>query len=149
MYKTRMRGYPKWFYQFLIMSFLLLCISGFLLIPNALMFRLEWDVTWIFPEEKRLWLVALHVLVGFISTLQLGALWSVHMRIGWRHHKNINSGIGMSLILLALILTGIGIYYLGETFSVSASVAHILIGVSLPFLFAFHIYAGRTHQKIH
>ncbi len=71
------------------------------------------------------------------------------MRIGWRHHKNIRSGLSMVFTLLALILTGIGIYYLGEDLSISASVAHILIGFSLPCFFIYHIVAGRTYHKIH
>lgn len=144
-----MRGYPSWFYRILIVSFTSLIISGLLLTPNALVFRLEWNIAWYFPEAIRLWVVAFHVLVGFFVASQLGALWSVHMRIGWRHHKNIRSGLSMVFTLLALVLTGIGIYYLGEDLSVSASVAHILIGFSLPCLFIYHIVAGRTYHKIH
>lgn len=144
-----MRGYPSWFYRFLVASFSLLIISGFFLIPNALVFRLEWELAWYFPEALRLWIVALHVLVGFFVISQLGALWSVHMRIGWRHHKNIKSGLSMVFVLLALVLTGVGIYYLGEQFSVSASVLHMLIGFSLPCLFFYHIVAGKTHNKLH
>ena len=143
-----MRGYPSWFYRSLIIGFLILVISGLLLIPNALVFRLEWDITWYFPEAIRFWVVALHVLIAFFVISQLGALWSVHMRIGWRHHKNIRSGLSMVGVLLALVLTGIGIYYLGEKLSVSASVAHMLIGFSLPCLFIYHIVAGRTHNKL-
>lgn len=143
-----MRGYPSWFYQSLIISFLILVVSGLLLIPNALVFRLEWNVAWYFPETVRLWVVALHLLIAFFVVSQLGALWSVHMRIGWRHHKNIISGLSMIAILLALILTGIGIYYLGEKLSLPASVAHILIGICLPCLFIYHIVAGRTHNKL-
>ncbi len=144
-----MRGYPSWFYRTLIVGFTSLIISGLLLIPNALLFRMEWEVVWYFPEAIRLWVVALHALVGFLVVSQLGALWSVHMRIGWRHHKNIISGFSMTFILISLVVTGVGIYYLGEKFSVSASIAHILIGFSLPCLFIYHIIAGRTHHKLH
>lgn len=144
-----MRGYPSWFYRSLLIIFSVLIFSGLFLIPNALVFRLEWSINWYFPETVRLWMAALHVLVGFLVVSQLGALWSVHMRIGWRHHKNLISGFSMVFILLALVLTGVGIYYLGEKFSVPASVAHILIGFSLPGIFIYHIVTGRTNHKLH
>ncbi len=143
-----MRGYPSWFYHSLIISFFVLVISGILLIPNALVFRLEWNVAWYFPEAVRSCVVALHVLIAFFVVSQLGSLWCIHMRIGWRHHKNIISGLSMISILLALVVTGIGIYYLGEKFSLLASVVHIMIGFCLPYLFIYHIVAGRAHNKL-
>ena len=109
-----MRGYPKWFYRFLVASFVLLTLSGLLLIPNALDMRLEWDMPWRLAGSQQLTIVAIHAILAFLIVSQMGALWSVHMRIGWRHHKNIKTGLSLVAILLALILTGIGIYYLGD-----------------------------------
>jgi hypothetical protein len=145
----RMRGYPKWFYHMLIVSFTVLVLSGLALIPNMLLFRLDWDVAWFLPEAKRLWLVAIHVLVAFLVISQLGALWSVHMRIGWRHHKNMGSGIIMVVVLVALTITGVGIYYLGESLTKAASLSHLLIGLCFPCLLVYHIIAGRTRYKLH
>ncbi|HLD09322.1 MAG TPA: hypothetical protein VJB68_04690 [Methylophilaceae bacterium] len=143
-----MRGYPKWFYRFLVASFVLLTLSGLLLIPNALDMRLEWDMPWRLAGSQQLTIVAIHAILAFLIVSQMGALWSVHMRIGWRHHKNIKTGLSLVAILLALILTGIGIYYLGDEWSVPASAAHILIGLILPCLFGYHIVMGRSRERL-
>ncbi|MBA3695665.1 MAG: hypothetical protein H0W85_02600 [Methylotenera sp.] len=143
-----MRGYPKWFYRFLIFSFTLLTLTGFLLIPNALDMRLDWDVSWHLPGAMRLAVVALHATIAFLVVSQLGALWSVHMRIGWRHHKNLPTGLGLVAVLLGLVLTGLGIYYAGEDWSVPASASHIIIGIFIPFVLVWHIMAARHKQKL-
>lgn len=144
-----MRGYPKWFYRFIIWSFALLTVTGFLLIPNALDMRLDWDVKWHLPGAIRLATVALHATMAFIVISQLGALWSVHMRIGWRHHKNLKTGLGLVAILAGLLITGLGIYYAGEDWSVPASTAHIIIGLFIPIILVLHIVAARSHEKLH
>jgi hypothetical protein len=143
-----MRGYPKWFYQFLMYSFVCLILSGLLLIPNALDMRLEWDVSWSLPSEWRLGVVALHATVAFLIASQLGALWSVHMRIGWRHHKNLKTGLSLVTILLGLVFTGVGIYYAGEDWSVPASASHIVIGLLVPCILVLHILAARSKEKL-
>jgi hypothetical protein len=143
-----MRGYPKWFYRFLIWSFTFLTVTGFLLIPNALEMRLDWDVSWHLPGAVRLTIVALHATVAFLVASQLGALWSVHMRIGWRHHKNLKTGLGLVAILLGLVFTGLGIYYAGEDWSVPASATHIIIGIFIPIVLVWHIIAARRHEKL-
>lgn len=144
-----MRGYPKWFYRFLLLSFMFLTVSGLLLIPNALDMRLDWDVKWHLNGAVRLVVVTLHATLAFLIVSQLGALWSVHMRIGWRHHKNLKSGLGLVAILLGLVLTGIGIYYAGEDWSIPASASHIIIGITAPVIFGAHIILGRSIGKLH
>jgi hypothetical protein len=72
----------------------------------------------------------------------------VHMRLGWRHHKNIKSGFPLVGTLLALVLTGLGIYYLGEAWAETSSVSHILVGLLLPCLFIYHILIGRSRERL-
>ena len=144
-----LRGYPKWFYRVLISSFLLLTASGFLLIPNAFDLRLEWHMPWHLASSQRLAVVTLHAALAFLIVAQMGALWSVHMRLGWRHHKNIKSGFLLVSTLLVLILTGLGIYYLGETWAVTSSVSHTLAGLLLPCLLIYHIVIGRSRERLH
>lgn len=143
-----MRGYPKWFYRFLIWTFTFLTVTGFLLIPNALDMRLDWDVAWHLNGAIRLAVVTLHASIAFLIVSQLGALWSVHMRIGWRHHKNLKTGLSLVAILLGLVITGLGIYYAGEDWSVPASASHIIIGLFIPIVLVLHIIAARTKEKL-
>ena len=63
----------------------------------------------------RLAVVTLHATLTFLIVSQLGALWSVHMRIGRRHHKNLKTDLGLVTILLRLLFTEVGIYYAVET----------------------------------
>lgn len=140
----RMRGYPGWFYRLLLLVATILVVSGLLLIPTALEMRLEWEVPWRLQGDAQIGTAALHALMSFLMMVVVGALWSVHMRVGWRHRNNHRSGLMISGMMLLLLLSAVGIYYLADdALALDASLIHMVIGASLPFFLLYHIIRGR------
>ena len=139
-----MRGYPSGFRKLLFATMGGLIGSGVLLIPTTLDLRLAWNMAWRLSASNRTGVVALHVALGFITLMILGALWSIHMRAGWRHRRNHRNGALLVLLLLTLAVSGLGIFYLvDEDIALADALSHTLAGVLLPIPFIYHYFQGR------
>jgi heme A synthase len=138
-----MRGYPGWFYSLLVMTVMILFATGCLLTPTMLDLRLEWEMSWRLGGDQRIAVVALHAALSFLMFALLGALWSVHMRAGWRHRKHWRSGLGMVALMIFLLASAIGIYYFGDEQAATASaVSHLAAGSLAFLLFGYHAVIG-------
>lgn len=146
----RMRGYPRWFYRILLLILLALLVTGLLLVPSALELRLEWEVPWRLGGDVHIGTTALHALMAFLTATAMGALWSVHMRAGWRHGKNHRSGLMMVVLMALLLISAVGIYYLADdALSRVASVIHMAAGLLVPLLLVYHMLAGWRIRRVH
>lgn len=142
----RMKGYPKWFFAFLIWVLLGLFVSGFLLIPTMLEVRLEWQMFWRLTSDMRILTAAIHTFLSFIVLGVIGALMPIHMRAGWRHRRHHRSGLTLFGMTLLLLMTAIGIYYLSdEQTSLYASLIHLASGAGMIMLAVYHILRGRRY----
>lgn len=146
-----MKGYPRWFLMTVVVSMLLLFLTGSLLAPGTLMLKAELDLPWRLASSARVWTAALHAAGGFVMMLMLGALWSVHMRAGWRRRSQRASGAILASILLVLAVTAVLIYYVGdETLGVAAALVHLGTGLALAVSFAWHWLRGhRARRRTH
>ncbi|MCL2918869.1 hypothetical protein [Shewanella litorisediminis] len=147
----RLNGYPDCFFYLLIVSMTLCAATGFAMYPWVLEFKLEWELPMMLNGRWRLPLVSTHALSAAVLLILLGALWQVHIRAGWRKKKNHVSGLLMSLSMMLLMLTGVGLYYLSaESAQFAASLAHSGMGLSLVCVFTWHWVKGRRvrRQKI-
>ncbi len=142
-----MRGYPKWFNAKFISTFCLASlVSGCLLFPSFLNFKMEWDVPWYLPTDQRTWVVALHLVFGFSSFMILGALSSIHMRLGWRKKEKVKSGASLVILTLLLGLTGVSILYAGnESLSFYSSLLHFFLGLALGTAYVVHLLMKVVH----
>ena len=146
----RIKGYPGWFYTFVMWSVAALLITGCLLAPTTINLKLEWEVPWRLSSEQHIGMAAAHATLSFLIIWIMGALWSVHMRAGWKRRKNHHTGLGLLIFVLLLGITAIGIYYLGdEQASMYSSVAHMLLGMAIPLFLLSHILIGRRYQVHH
>lgn len=137
-------GYPRYFKTVLWTVLGALIITGLLLIPGALELRWEMDAPLQLPRGTRIGVAALHALGAFLMLAVLGSLFTLHMRIGWRHGENIRSGLTTVGSILALVLSGLGIYYLAdEALSRWTSALHIALGVAAAAATALHYVLGR------
>lgn len=143
----RLRGYPIWFFNALMVVVSVLLLSGMLIMPTTLELKLEWEMPWRLTGDSQIAMAALHAGVSFLFTATVGAIWSVHMRAGWKRRKNHRTGLALLTSLLLLGISAIGIYYLAEEQSaLFSSLIHIVGGALMPLLLAVHIVAGRqTH----
>lgn len=152
-----MNGYPKLFLPLLISTFCLLWLSGILLMPSMLIFKLEWEITELLEALMELGLAngairqvfsVLHATLGWIMLWMLGALWTIHLRNHWRRHENRKHGVFFSLMWLLVILSALGIHYFGdEHFSRLSSILHSTIGILLVLFFIQHRKTGKKSLK--
>lgn len=146
----RLKGYTKQFYTILMLTIIVLFITGCLLLPTTLNLKLEWDVPWRLSSEQHIGMAAAHATLSLLMAGIIGALWSIHMRAGWKRRRNHLTGFSLLIIMVLLGITAIGIYYLGdEQSSVFSSAAHAIMGVAIPFVLVIHIVFGRRHQVHH
>lgn len=142
-----MKGYPRWFLRCVLGVLLVLLISGILLTPNTLIMRAEFEFEWRLPNASRVWTSVMHAGFGFVMMLLVGAIWSIHMRSGWRRHKHRSSGLFLAMFFLILAVTAVAIYYLGESASANwAAYCHLAAGVLVTFLFAWHWWRGHRSR---
>jgi cation transport ATPase len=146
----RLKGYPKQFYTILMLIITALFVTGCLLLPTTLNLKLEWDVPWRLSSDQHINMAAAHAILSLLMVGIIGALWSIHMRMGWKRRRNYLTGFSLLVIMVLLGVTAIGIYYLGgEQASVFSSVGHAVMGVAIPFVLAIHIAIARGHKVYH
>lgn len=140
-----MKQYPKWFLPSLLALLTLVTLSGLGLAPTTLAIRAELDVPWRLGGGDRLWVAALHSTCAFALAAFVGALWSVHMRSGWRRRRQRVSGTMLGSSLVLLTLTAVGVYYIGDD-RIAAAVAmvHLSLGLFAAPVFALHWLRGRA-----
>lgn len=139
-----MKGYPRWFVPLLVGALLLMLGTGLLLTPTTLALRTEFALPWRLPGPGRVLVAALHAAGGFMLLLVVGALWSVHMRSGWRRHRQRASGLLVGVLLLVLTASAIAVYYIGdETLGTVAALVHLGVGLVLVGPFGWHWVHGR------
>ena len=145
-----MKGYPGWFYPALLLTVLILAATGAMLTPTLFDMRLEWDVPWRLQGDGQIGVGALHAAASFWMMTMLGSLWNIHMRAGWRHRMHWRSGIGLAVLMLFLLTTAIGIYYLAdEGLALVAAVSHLVAGVLVFVLFVYHAIIGYRRAAPH
>jgi hypothetical protein len=143
-----MKGYPRWFLPTLIGTLLLILVSGLLLAPTTLLMRAELALAWRLPPNIRMTMAALHAVGGFAAMLLIGAVWSVHMRSGWRRQKHRASGLTLALMLLILCTSAVAIYYLvDEMLAALTAFLHLAVGMALVFQLGWHWARGRRSHS--
>lgn len=101
------------------------------------------------PEAHPLehhWL-ALHGAAAFLTAWSLGLIWMNHVRRGWSGQRNRWNGRLLTLLLLVLVASGWGLYYLGEEgLREHLSQLHWILGILLGAWLPLHIYRGRRDR---
>jgi len=140
-----MKGYPHWTLRALVGTTVAIAATGLLLTPGTLVTRAEMDLAWMLPATGRLVTASLHATAGFTLMLFIGALWSIHMRAGWRKGRRRASGLMLALTMPALALSAVGLYYFGdETLAAWAAYVHLAFSAIMVGLFVWH-WVTRRH----
>ncbi|WP_341677562.1 hypothetical protein [Niveibacterium sp. SC-1] len=143
-----MKGYPRRFYYWLMAAFAGLGVSGLVLTPTTLMLRFDTSLAWRIAAESRVFVAAVHAACGFVVSWIFGALWTVHIRAGWRQRRQLGSGLTLASALLGLILTGVGIYYLAsDAWANAAAGLHVALGLGGIAVFGWHAWKGHRLRR--
>ena len=97
------------------------------------------------PEKHPLepWLIKAHGAGAFLSLMVFGYLLASHIPTGWRSKRSRKGGIVLVAALSLMVLTGYGLYYLGdEDWRATTAWMHLGIGSLFPCLLALHIISG-------
>ena len=99
-------------------------------------------------HQLEAWLIKIHGGAAMLSLLVLGVLIPTHMRLGWKQHRNRRSGIIIASTCMILVVSGYGLYYLGnEQWRSIASWMHSALGVGFPLILLIHILMGRGKRR--
>lgn len=140
-----MTQYPRWFLPTLLAVLLAVFATGLMLVPTTLAVRAEWDVPWRLGGGSRVWIAAAHSAAAFGIASLVGALWSVHMRSGWRRRRQRSSGLLLGSSMAVLALTAVGVFYLGdERLAAGAAYSHLGLGLLALPTFLWHWLKGRA-----
>jgi hypothetical protein len=103
--------------------------------------------------EAELWqrvsasMLMVHGGVAMVTLLLLGALFPLHIRLGWRSGRNRLTGPAMMAFNAVLIVTAFGLYYSGsDAVRPWMSDIHIVLGFAVPALFVLHVLLGRRSR---
>ena len=79
-----------------------------------------------------------------LQTMLFGYLCCQHILYGWQLKANRASGFAMEACFVGLILTGVGLYYLGsESLRELCQQIHSVFGVALPISLGVHWFKAR------
>jgi heme A synthase len=134
-----MKGYPRRFVAVLWTTIAATWVSGVLLAPTTLALRGGAELPWRLAAAARVGVVTLHVAAALVLVAVCGALWSVHMRAGWRQGRQRASGTTTATLMVALAATGIAVLYAGsERLADAAALLHLGAGAALVAPLAWH-----------
>lgn len=110
-----------------------------------------WGSTQLEQLEPPRWLNACRIFHGLLNPFLCGLfgyLLCQHIRYGWQLKANRLSGFLIEGVLLVLIISGLGLYYVGAEKARTAAVwIHRWVGVLLPLVFVVHWVAGKRWAK--
>lgn len=145
-----MKGYPRWTTKLVFTTLFASVASGLLLLPTALALRQEWEVPWHLSGSDRVWVAALHCLLGWGMLWLVGAVWSIHMRAGWRRRQHWRSGLLLVALCLLLVLSALALFYVGDDDLLSwSSVMHWSSGTALGFAVLLHYVRAHSRRFAH
>ena len=79
----------------------------------------------------------------------LGSLMNGHIRRALKSGRNLMSGWSMIVVMLTLIATGFGLYYIaGENDRAVWSLLHWAVGLGSGVIFLVHVSLGRASRHV-
>jgi hypothetical protein len=138
------RRHRRWLY--LCSGLLLATGAGWLIAHYSL--RTEDLVAEGLPHPSEPWWMRLHGAAQLGFLIAFGALLPEHVLHGWRHRLNRFSGVAVIVVVIALTLTGYGLYYaVGDTLRQWISVIHWSVGLVAAAIVIWHILRGRALRR--
>lgn len=123
--------------------------TGVALLPSMLDMRLDIEMSWRIGGGTRLFAAASHCAAGFVLVGMVGALFAIHVRIGWRRGLNRISGTTLLALMMILLASVLGIYYLGdERLSRASSITHTSAGLLTVLVMVWHSTKGQRLRRL-
>ena len=99
------------------------------------------------PHPVEPWAMKLHGGAAMLMLFFLGSLLNTHIRRAIKSDRNLVTGWGMIGVVLLLVATGFGLYYIaGDSDRPLWSAIHWIIGLGASVLFLLHIIIGHRSR---
>jgi hypothetical protein len=143
-----MKTYPKWFESFVWGLIAIMTLSGLLIIPKVMDLRFALILSLQIGDDLTQYSRVFHAILAFVFMMVFGALWTSHMRLGWRKKSNIKTGLSLVILNIILAISALVFYYSFEdNISNTASLIHIIAGILMPCILLFH-FQNRNKTNI-
>jgi len=94
------------------------------------------------PSEP--WWLRVHGAFAMVFLIAFGSVLPGHVMRAWHLRKNRNSGIAMFAVVCLLVLTGYGLYYVGNELTRPwISAVHWVIGIGSAATLVLHVVLGK------
>lgn len=127
---------PRWQRNSTHLFFAVCALSG---IGYLLAHTLRWDSL----AEYAHTLLVSHGISAYLSVLAFGAVMPGHIRSAWNVRRNRMSGVVMIAVLVALMGSGLLLYYGSEEMHDTVLWVHWIVGGLSVAAFPYHLIAGR------
>jgi hypothetical protein len=133
--------HQRWFYS----------VAAVLFVSGVIWLQLHWlDIRNpdALPHPAEPWLMKVHGAAAMLLLVILGTLIPLHIRRGWYAKVNRQSGLGIIALFAFLILSGYGLYYVGDEHAREyTAYVHDILGLAAPLIIAWHVLAGRAANR--
>jgi len=100
------------------------------------------------PHPSELWWLRVHGAAMLAFLIALGIMIPLHMTPNWRRRANRRSGVLMLLVVGILVLTGYGLYYVGDESSRPwISAVHWIVGLGAAGVLVAHWLLGTRRRR--
>lgn len=101
-----------------------------------------------FFRSLKVWSLKLHGAAAMAFLIAIGILIPTHIKRAWQAGRNRANGVFSVTVIAVLVVTGYGLYYLGdERWRDATSWIHLILGFAIPALLALHIWTGRRETR--
>lgn len=138
---------PRWHARSIYAGFALLLASGlgWLWLHNFVAVTGPFGPA---PHPVEPVLLKLHGVIAYGFLLLLGALFPLHLRLGWAGQRSLLTGLTTLAAMALLAVTGLALYYSGgEDLRALASLSHWVVGVVAALALVSHAVRGRQHHR--
>lgn len=87
-------------------------------------------------------LLVIHGVFAAFTLMVLGALIPQHMRLAWKTKRNLKTGLSITIVLIIISVSGLGLYYAGEDYRDTIKWLHLFAGIASVLFLPIHIVAG-------
>jgi hypothetical protein len=92
-------------------------------------------------------LMKVHGAAAMVVAMVFGSLWLDHVPAGWAQNTKRPSGVILIGVIGFLMLTGWGLYYVGnEALRNWVGLLHWVVGLSIPLIIILHVRAARQKE---
>ena len=103
----------------------------------------EFDIVQKHPLQPVL--LKIHGASAMIAMIGFGYILATHVHAAWRTHRRRTSGLPLIGCFVLLVISGYGLYYLGdETWRARIAWVHLGAGLALPLTLIAHLLSRKT-----